>query len=233
MNLNRNEDFRSIIAQAIKDAYTEDIRELKDNYELKTFSSRHALAKDLLNTYVFKRLEKNRFIIEKFNRGAHEFISIYDKKEKSLYSLMKMKTFKGLEKSKKKKNVHYLESLGLLNNNTIPKESQIEFFEDKYRQNLMEELLLKIVSKEVVDEVEVHKLITFDIKNNDLTSISVFQLNSQLDIIDEESWNEYIGVDYDDIGTRESNMDTTKEGYALEEEIPLGIKGTDIQIKVK
>ena len=146
---------------------------------------------------------------------------------------MKMKTFKGLEKSKKKKNVHYLESLGLLNNNIIPKESQIEFFEDEYRQSLMKELLVKIVSKEVVDEVEVHKLITFDIKNNELTSISVFKLNSQLDIIDEESWNEYIGVSYDDIGTRELNMDTIKEDYALEEEIPLGIKGTDIQIKVK
>ena len=52
INLNRNGDFRSIIAQAIKDAYTEDIRELKYNYELKTFSSRHALAKDLLKSLI-------------------------------------------------------------------------------------------------------------------------------------------------------------------------------------
>ena len=78
-----------------------------------------------------------------------------------------------------------------------------------------------------------HKLITFDINNNELSSISVFQLNSELDIINEESWNDYIAIDYDDIGTRYLNIDINEDEYAIEEEISLGIKGTEIEIKVK
>lgn len=233
MILNRYEDFRTIIAQAIKEACIEDLKEVRRQFGMKTFSCRHSLSRDIMNTHISRRLDSNRFSVETFNRGAHEFIVIYDKNEKTLYSIMKYKTFKGLEKSKKKANVHYLEALGFFNNYNIAEKSQIKFFEDEYRERQIEDLLFKIVRKEVIDEVEVHKLITFDIKNNELASISVFQLNSELDIINEESWNDYITVDYDNIGATGLNTDITQENYALEEEILLGIKGTDIEIKVK
>lgn len=230
---NRNEDFRTIVAQAIKDSCIEDLKEVRSQFGMKTFSCRHSLSRDIMNTHISRRLDPNRFSVEIFNRGAHEFIVIYDKIEKTLYSIMKYKTFKGLEKSKKKTNVHYLEALGFFNNDKIAEKYQIKFFEDEYRKSQIEDLLFKIVSKEVIEEVKVHKLITFDIKNNELASISVFQLNSELDIINEESWNDYITVDYDDIGTIGLNTDITQEDYALEEYILLGIKGTDIEIKVK
>ena len=230
---NKNEDFRVIIAQAIKDACTEDLKEVKSHFGLKTFSSRHSLSRDIMNTHISRRLDSNRFSVETFNRGAHQFITIYDNNEKTLYSIMKHKTFKGLEKSNKKANVHYLEALGFMNNDNIVEKSQIKFFEYEYRQSQIEDLLFKIVSKEVIDEVKVHKLITFDINNNELSSISVFQLNSELDIINEESWNDYIAIDYDDIGTRYLNIDINEDEYAIEEEISLGIKGTEIEIKVK
>jgi len=230
---NRNEDFRAVVAQAIKDACIEDLKEVRRQFGMKTFSSRHSLSRDIMNTHISRRLDSNRFCIETFNRGAHEFIVIYDKSEKTLYSIMKYKTFKGLEKSKKKANVHYLEALGSFNNNNLAEKYQIKFFKDEYRKSQIEDLLFKIVSKEVIDQVEVHKLITFDIKNNELASISVFQLNSELDIINEESWNDYIQVDYDYIGATGLNTEINQENYVLEEDIILGIKGTDIEIKVK
>lgn len=233
MVLMENRKFKEIVLQGILDGYTDDLKLIKSEYSLETFSSRYPLARDLANSNIINSLDRDRYRFPKFKRGAHEFILIYDKKEKILYSTMQEKTFKTLKRSPNGNKIHYLEALGLINYDRNPLESQVMFFEDEYRMNNTKELLDKIVASDILDEVKVHNLISFNIKNNEMKSVRSIQLNSNLDIIAYESWNDYITVKFDDIGI--SNLDIEAIDYECVDEmdIEISIKGTNIQSVVK
>lgn len=66
-----------------------------------------------------------------------------------------------------------------------------------------------------------------------MKSVKSIQLNSNLDIISDESWNDYIPVKYEDIGLSNIELDEDDDEYADEIGIEISIKGTDIQKVVK
>lgn len=225
--------FKEVILQGILDGYTDDLELIKSEHNLETFSSKYPLARDLANSNIINSLDRDRYVFPKFKRGAHEFILIYDKKEKILYSTMQEKTFKTLKISPNGNKIHYLEALGLINYDRNPLESQVMFFEDEYRMNNTKELLDKMVNRDILDEVKVHNLISFNIKNNEMKSARSIQLNSNLDIIQDESWNDYIPVKFDYIGISNLNIEAIDGEYIDEMEIEISIKGTEIQKVVK
>ena len=146
---------------------------------------------------------------------------------------MKEKTFKTLKISPNGNKIHYLEALGLINYERTPLTSQLMLFDDEHRMNNTKELLEKLLSSEILEEAKVHNLIIFDIKNNEMKSVKSIQLNSNLDIISDESWNDYIPVKYEDIGLSNIELDEDDDEYADEIGIEISIKGTDIQKVVK
>lgn len=233
MDLMEKRKFKEVVLQGILDGYTDDLELIKSEHNLETFSSKYPLARDLANGNIINSLDRDRYIFPRFKRGPHEFILIYDKKEKILYSIMQEKTFKSLKRSPNGNKIHYLEALGLINNDRNPLESQVMFFEDEYRMNNTRELLDKMVNSEILDEVEVHNLISFNIKDDEMKSVRSIQLNSNLDIIDDESWNDYIPVKFDNIGISDLDIETIDDEYVDEMGIEISIKGTDIQKIVK
>lgn len=228
-----NRRFREVVLQGILDGYTDDLELIKLEHNLETFSSKYPLARDLANSNIINSLDRDRYVFPRFKRGAHEFILIYDKKEKVIYSIMKEKTFKTLKISPNGNKIHYLEALGLINYERTPLTSQLMLFDDEHRMNNTKELLEKLLSSEILEEAKVHNLIIFDIKNNEMKSVKSIQLNSNLDIISYESWNDYIPVKYEDIGLSNIELDEDDDEYADEIGIEISIKGTDIQKVVK
>ena len=232
-----NIKFKTVVLQGIIDGYTEDLNSVRQNYDLETFSSKYTLARDLANSNIKKSLDNSRYEFPKFKRGAHEFILIYDKYDKVLYSIMKEETFNGLRKSQNGKKIHYLEALGIINYGKMPVQSQATFigYEDECRIKNAEQLLGKMLSDDILEEVEVHNLICFNIKNSEMKSARSIQLDLNLDIVGIESWNDCIPVGYDknNIGVSDIDLDIIDDECAEEIPIEISIKGTDIQKSVK
>lgn len=211
--INFGEESKTIkeLIQIIIDTYSYDLSKIEREFNLRKFKSKHIFARDIYNEKIDDLLNKKGYIIEDFNRGGHTFVVIYDKKTKTLFSLMNEKTYKSINISKDPFKIHYLEALGIINNDDTPIQEQVTFFKDEEKLHNAKILLNKIVKNKIEVDILNHCLITFKFKDNELKVVNGIQFNSNFDIIQFENLNRYIEVEYNYIGSSQLDIEPEEE----------------------
>ena len=189
-------EFRELIKNCIRDAYIDNVQEIKQTYNLEFFDSLHILARDCMNKNIKNKLNKDQFTIEKFKRSMHTFICIYDRYNKNIYSVMKQSRFEDLLTRKKDATIHYLQALASINSGKEPIQHQLnmydifneDYFKDEERQKSIRYILSNLLNMEILSEVKAHKLITFNLVEHDILNIVEYELNSNFEIITEDIW---------------------------------------------
>ncbi|MDK2919605.1 MAG: hypothetical protein PWQ37_2338 [Candidatus Petromonas sp.] len=104
--------------------------------------------------------------------------------------------------------VHYIDALALINKdlNELSKNSniQLSFFDDyELREKEIEVLLHNEILKNIDNEVNRLVVISFSVNRLEITSVIAYILTTELEIVYEENWNEFISIDYDNISDNE------------------------------
>lgn len=228
--------YKALIVNAIQESLKRYYIQYKSEYKTKTNNGRHTITWDFINSGIDLELPKDRFEIIDCKRGIWELILIYDKQTKWLFSLMKDKRFSQLRKQVRKNKVHYLEALGSINNelNTYL-DQQITLFElqsDERLENIENTVssMLSMLKNEVIR----YCLISFTNSYEEITSISASIFNYNLSIQYEESWNDYVSVDFNTIIDIVADSKDNNDEELEDIELPLKVNiNEDIELPHK
>lgn len=170
-----------------------------------------------INKSIAGRMPDNLFQIAVFTRNRWQFIGIYDKRTKYLYTLMRAKNFEILRKQTEKKKRHYLNGLSLFNKdlrgNYYLKGQQLSFLEsDPFSEEevvTLEELCANFTAN-VDGEIKQHVLVTFKTEHGSVTSMFAYLLDIGFNYYHYENWSDYIGATYafDMAGTIETDEES-------------------------
>lgn len=181
---------------------------------------------DMINSECKDALLGNKYDIVVCKRGVWQLILMYDKVNKTLYTLMKEKRFDELCKLVRRDKVHYLEAIATVNKWLVKEDvEQLSLFDDfnKVKTEKIDKTL-EYLLKNIDGEVKKHVLLTFTEKKLELYSMVALIVTPTLRVLHRENWSEYIEPKYilDNISESVSNED--------EEEIALGLKVTKEEI---
>jgi hypothetical protein len=207
-----SDDLKTKIIQAIYDGYKNDILDFKREYPLETYNCIPFMKWDFINTNIINRVNDEKFQCFKISRGRWKLILLYDKDTKYLYVMMNKNRFEQLQDELQNRinnnKVHYIDALALINKdlNELSKNSniQLSFFDDyELREKEIEVLLHNEILKNIDNEVNRLVVISFSVNRLEITSVIAYILTTELEIVYEENWNEFISIDYDNISDNE------------------------------
>jgi len=192
------ENVSDIISNAIGDDIREDIRSQK----LVIQNSTPIRIWDHLYTKLCTKFTGFDIVAHPTRRGSWDLVPIFERETGFLYVLMRENRFKTLRKEAlKRKNVHYAEALARsLNKDLVATQYQVSLIEVNDEKFDNEEYIKKIVLKIFEDLgipdniVKRHALILFNDVNSVLLSLRCCVIDSNLNIVEEANWNEYIKV---------------------------------------
>ena len=171
--------------------------------ELKTHNYKSGLRWDLINTSLMRDFDCDSVLFSIQKRGFFEFILMLHKPTNILFSFMKEDRLKEIIKSKPGETPHYYNALTMLNNDLKAQIEQLQIipvqkfsFKDKQLSEMLNNLCHDLLEKKETLTCR-HVIITFSSINKSLGSLKATILNSNFEIVDEESWNEFIPVVYE------------------------------------
>lgn len=190
--------FINTIAKCLVDAVGDDIK--ADIQGLVTQNGTAARIWDFINTNICKQFSKSDVIANPTKRGGWELVPAFDRSTGTIYSLMREQRFSLLKKElPKRRNAHYVDALvRSLNANLIAPQHQTSLFSslpnkfnnDKRMQEIVQKIIFDLgIPNELVKR---HALILFKSSNNELSSLRCCIVDSNLDIVKEADWNNYI-----------------------------------------
>lgn len=194
--------FIEIVSSSISNAIGDDIKGDIKSQGLITHNSTPTRIWDHLNTNLCKNFNGMDIIAHKTKRGSWELVPVFEKETGFLYVLMRENRFKILKKeSSKRKKAHYTEALAkTLNKDLQAKYYQLALGEDNDGKFNDADYVRGIVQKIFEDLnipnniVKRHALILFNDVNGMLSSLRCCIIDSNLNIVEDEIWNEYIKV---------------------------------------
>lgn len=225
-----SDDLKTRIIQAIYDGYKNDILDFKREYPLETYNCIPFMKWDFINTNIVNRINDEKFQCFKISRGRWKLILLYDKDTKYLYVMMNKDRFEQLQDELQNRinnnKVHYIDALALINKdlNELSKNSniQLSFFDDyELREKEIEVLLNNKILKKIDGEVDRLAIITFFVNRFEITSVFAYIPTTELEIVYQENWNEFISLEFDDISNNEL-FDINEE----DDDIEIGIRDT-------
>jgi len=189
------DDFISKIAKCLADAVGDDIK--VNSYGLITQNGTPFRVWDLLNTKICKLFDKSDVIANPTKRGAWLLVPVFERNTGVIYSLMRETRFAELKKElPKRRSAHYIDAFAsALNGNLHARHVQLTFFTiPSFNKNHLREIVQKILSDlKIPNElVKRHALILFRSANHELSSLRCCIVNSNLDIVNESDWCNYI-----------------------------------------
>ncbi len=191
------------MTRVIEGAVGDDIkRDVREN-QLVTQNSTPARIWDHLNTSIAKNAEKNGCLYSLTKRGPWNMIIIYDNESKYVITIMREERLKEIRKgSKKRKSLHYLQAFTQCYNRDLYADGkQQSMFEEetalndvyKDAENIVQKMIESINSTKN-HAIARHVLVLFSSMNYQLTNIRAVMIDTDLDIVCEESWNKYIST---------------------------------------
>ena len=189
-----NEDKKRMI-EAVQEGIGTSITEFKMENSLITYNCIHMLKWDYINTNITNNMDKNKYVIEKMDRGIFCPILIYDEENKNLYLTMRPKNLLNLKKDRnKRKTPHYLDALVTKNVNIKVEKEQQELFDTdvEFDNEKIEKILLPISNLEINNFI----VCTFEEVNGELISFKAIILDKKLREYYSEDWSKYISPTY-------------------------------------
>lgn len=191
-----------IVSDSISNAIGDDIKEDIKSQGLITHNSTPTRIWDHLDTNLCKKFNGFDIVARPTKRGSWELVPIFERKTGFLYVLMRENRLKILRKeSSKRKSPHYAEALArTLNRDLQARYYQVPLMEVNEEKFDNEDYIRKVVLKIFEDLnipnniVKRHALILFNDVNGILLSLRCCIIDSNLNTVEEDNWNEYIKV---------------------------------------
>lgn len=182
-----------------------------------TTNNRQHMAKwDFINTSVTNSLLTNdRYLVVPLDRGLFELVMVYDKLNKILYTIMKEQNFNKLISRNSISKAHYMDAMLDANLRYQENPNQISFFDDDALFSEKAESQIQTLAHDIkvmLDTDEILKYITIvvDFTGYTLTKVDAVFCSKWLEVIESDSWNDYIITEYDepeDIGDIHHNTE--------------------------
>ncbi|TCL37724.1 hypothetical protein EV210_105158 [Anaerospora hongkongensis] len=190
------------VCDAIMSAIGDDIRGDLKSQRLIVQNSTPTRILDHMYSNVCRKFIDYEIVARPTRRGSWQLVPIFERKTGFLYVIMRENRLKTLKKqSVQRKTPHYTEALARsLNRELIAKQSQVQLLEVEDSKFENEEYIKKIVFKIFEDLglpdniVKRHALILFNDVNGVLLSLRCCVVDSNLNMVEEANWNEYIKV---------------------------------------
>lgn len=196
--INRPLAFIKRIEKSLSSAIGDDIKiDIKIN-ELDTRNSIPNRIWDFINRNISKNFPKDEYITKPTKRGIWEIKPIFEKSTGILYTLMREERLNELKREvTKRKSVHYAQALAeVLNKDLIQCEEQLSLFEKQsyYDEEKIKEIVHKIFNDLSIPDniVKHHAIILFRSNNYELVSLKCCIVKSDLSIVDQSDWSNYI-----------------------------------------
>jgi len=208
--INIPKSFASTVVDCIFTATGDGIKEDIALHRLRTRNSVPARIWDLINTAICERLNTPDCMTITPRRGAWEIVIIYERETEFIYTIMRGKRFRELRDGICKRNkMHYVDLLVRhLNPDLLAPVGQTTLFpvcfddENKLAENVQK--ILAGFSTEI-GEIKRHAIILFESANFNLTSVQAIVVDSNLNIVSEQSLTEYIPVQESNISEKVEN----------------------------
>jgi hypothetical protein len=202
--------FASAVVGCIYDATGDGIKEDIARHALRTYNSIPFRIWDLINTYICERLHTPNCMTSTPKRGPWQLVIIYESATGILYTVMREKRFCELRKEiHKRSNMHYEDILVRhLNSDLVAPVGQLAIFpiqfndEDKLAENVQK--ILAGFSNDIGD-IKRHVIILFESANFNLSSVRAIMVDSNLDIVTEQDWTQYIPVQESNVSEKVDN----------------------------
>lgn len=150
----------------------------------------------------FEHQEKYSFI--PLDRGLFKPIMIFDKEEKTLYTIIKNKNFDKLLNRKSIDKIHYIDAMldYNLSYQTTPEQITWSEMDNMFSDNAVDkirDLQTNIETMLCSDEIKEYITIVIDFNGYTLTDAKAVLCSKWLEIIYENDWKEFITPSYNDI----------------------------------
>ena len=217
------------IVKCISDAIGDDVKAClkKEHIDDRKSNAKKFIKWDFINRNFTKNFLSTELTSEYAKRGAWYFVPLFNKETGTLFSIMREDRFNELQKKHFKRiKAHYLDAFVQSFNFDLDQNKQMSLFgTDKFDEKEVKVIVEGILKDFQMDNSVVHRYATilFEEYNSELISIRCCVLDSSLQIVEEESWNEFICYN-------ESVVVDTVEEDSKQKEMP-NIKLKDAAIK--
>jgi ribosomal protein L12E/L44/L45/RPP1/RPP2 len=195
--------FISIVIKCLQDAVGDDIKEDIKTHRLVTQNSTQFRIWDLINTNICSRFNKSDVIANPTKRGPWELVPVFERSTGIIYSLMREQRFSTLRRALPHRRIaHYIDAfVRSFNKELIAPQRQIPllpvipilpncFNDEDHIHNIVQRIISDLgVPNELIRR---HALILFRSFNFELTSVRCCIVDSNLEIVNEADWSNYI-----------------------------------------
>lgn len=186
------------VVKCLSDAIGDDVKAClqREHINDRKSNAKKFLKWDLINRNFITNFSSDVLTAEYAKRGAWYFVPLFNKKTGTLFTVMREDRFTELQrKQEKRKKAHYIDALVKSFNIDLDQNKQMNLFgEEQFDENEVKVIVEGILRDFQIDSSVVHRYATilFEEYNSELVSIRCCVLDSSLQIVDEENWNEFI-----------------------------------------
>lgn len=193
----------SYLVSAIEGAVGDDIKEDVRKNHLVTQNSTPSRIWDFINRDIIELADNNGCLVSITKRGPWNMIVLYDTESQDVLTIMREERLSEISRTlNQRKSLHYLQAFTeCFNSDLCAAGKQQSMFEEVNVRNDVYEEAEKVVQKmtESINSAETlpierHVLVLFSSMNFQLTNIRAVMIDTDLDIVCEQSWNKYISA---------------------------------------
>ena len=219
-----NPRVRDSIMRSISEAVGDLIKEDLQRNHLKTHNGNGGRIWDFLNTELCSAFNSPNCMAYVSQRGPWEMVLVYERESKRLFTFMREARFASIQKETyRRRRMHYLDMLTRhLNKDLLAPIGQISLIDHEFEdQDNLHELVGRLLHDLERDGavIERHVLVLFESQNYQMTSIRAVILDSNLDIVAEDNWNNYItandSIIMDSVETHDDPSNDPNRGLRL------------------
>ncbi|MCX7759249.1 MAG: DUF5986 family protein [bacterium] len=208
------------IVSAIKNGLFEIKQEMYGNSDRVNNSLPSRKLDKVANSIIREFQDEDAFEEPLWRRGGYDILTLYNNRDRTLYSFMSDKRFSELLNRKNIKRLHYIDILDEFNGSLEPENSQLSLFDDIIRKDEEKLLGLKNQILNLLHNVEPLKYITVchSIEGFRLCSVKAVITSKFLEVIEQKDWSEFIDIDYSE---------------AIFDDVPKNMLDEDIKVTLK
>lgn len=185
------------VVKALENAVGDDLLESIRKAEL---TEKYSNGKKLLKWDLINRNSKNAFhntniVAEYANRGPWYMVPLVDKKNGVVYSILRQDRFDELHRKKdKRKRAHYIDAFIQMFNFDVGQYKQLSLFDNGFPEDEVYNIVQAVLECLNVTRgvVKRHALILFEEYHFELTAVRCCVVDTDMNIVAEESWSQYI-----------------------------------------
>lgn len=187
-----------LIVKCLSDAIGDDVKACiqREHINDRKSNAKKFLKWDLINRNFITNFSGVELTAEYAKRGAWHFVPLFNKETGTLFSIMREELFNELQrKQQKRRKAHYIDALVKSFNINLEQNNQLSLFEeDKFDEYEIKAIVDEILRDFQIDSSVVNRYVTILFKeyNSELVSIRACVLDSSLQVVNEDDWNEFI-----------------------------------------